>query len=68
MSYIAKISGGGTHVQKVKNVILESNPLLEAFGNAKTMRNNNSSRFVRFILDSFYFIKIIYSRYLFILF
>ena len=68
MSYIAKISGGGAHVQKVKNVILESNPLLEAFGNAKTMRNNNSSRFVRLILDSFYFIKIIYSRYLFYLF
>ena len=46
MNYIAKISGGSATVQHVKNVILESNPLLEAFGNAKTVRNNNSSRFV----------------------
>lgn len=38
MKYIAAVSGSGDVVDRCKEIILNSNPLLETFGNAKTLR------------------------------
>ena len=46
MQYVAAVTGKGAEVDRVKDQLLKCNPVLEAFGNAKTNRNDNSSRYV----------------------
>lgn len=51
MQYIASVSGGSASsgIQKIKDMVLATNPLLESFGCAKTLRNDNSSRHGKYL-------------------
>lgn len=46
---VSRVSASGARVQET---LLESNHVLEAFGNARTLRNNNSSRLGRPLRDA----------------
>lgn len=46
LQFVVLVSGVDPLVKQMKDRLVQAGTLLEAFGNARTMRNDNASRFV----------------------